>query len=116
MREIYIGLGLLSVILITAFLSYTVPKFTDYHNTRSVQFQEQAVRSNKSTFNFLINSGKGRLVSNNLKGAYSEFKLAQAIYPKDDLVNQLLIETLACLCNNGNSYCNELDETLANSI
>jgi len=113
--EFYIGLGLLLVILLTVFLHYNIPTFTNYQN-RSVKMKKLAHRADKNAYHFLMNSGKNRLSSNNLLGAYSEFKLAQAIYPQDDCVNQVLIDTLARLCNNGNAYCDELDNLLVSTL
>lgn len=113
--EIYIGLSLVFVILITAGLNYSVSRFTDYHNTRSAKMQKLAERFDNKAFEFLINSGKSRLISNNLKGAYSEFKLAHAIYPENEELNTLMIETLSVLCKDENAYCSDLDAILSKS-
>ena len=63
----------------------------------------------KEAFDFLIKSGKKRLLSNNILGAYSEFNLAYNIKPKDKELNELLIETLSILCDKKESHCEELD-------
>nr|WP_321224184.1 hypothetical protein [uncultured Psychroserpens sp.] len=114
--EIYIGLSLLIVVLITFGIFYMVPNFTDYHNERAAQLEKRKVRLDENAFNFLMKSGKNRLLSNNLKGAHSEFKLALAINPNDETVNQLLLETLVGLCDENNTYCVELDELLQNTL
>jgi len=59
--------------------------------------------------NFLLNSGKKRLVSNNILGAYSEFNLAYKIKPNNKELNQLMIETLSTLCISEEKYCDRLD-------
>ncbi|MFT4612248.1 MAG: hypothetical protein ACJA1H_003022 [Glaciecola sp.] len=114
-REIYIGFGLLLVILIMFGLYYKVPEFTDYSHNRAIQNQKRIERNNRFAYDFLMNSGQSRLTSNNLVGAHSEFKLAHAIYPQDDCVNQLLIETLVALCLDDTKYCSELDVILTTS-
>jgi hypothetical protein len=63
-----------------------------------------------------MNSAVYRLRDNNLLGAHSELTLAKAIYPNDERVNQLLIETLVALCEGSNTYCNELDAVLINAL
>jgi hypothetical protein len=114
-REIYIGFGLLLVILIAFGLYYKVPEFTDCSYNRTIQNQKRIERKNRFAYDFLMNSGQSRLTSNNLIVAYSEFKLAQAIYPQDDCVNQLLIETLVALCMDDTKYCRELEVILTTS-
>jgi hypothetical protein len=115
-REIYIGFGLLLVFLIAAGLYYKVPEFNDYNKQLSIQTQNRIERHDKIAFKLLMNSAVYRLKDNNLIGAHSELTLAKAIYPNDEMVNQLLIETLVGLCDGGNTYCNELDATLMNSL
>lgn len=60
-------------------------------------------------FNFLMKSGKHRLENQNYKGAYSEFKLAQAIYPENIDVEELLKETVIFTCYNHGLNCKELN-------
>lgn len=52
-----------------------------------------------------MKSGKLRLKSGRISGAYSEFKLAHAIQPNNIEVNKLLFETLEILCLD---YCKDL--------
>ncbi|MFD2917837.1 hypothetical protein [Psychroserpens luteus] len=110
--NLYIVFSFLLIGIVAVGLYYTIPEFTDYHNNRSTKLQKRAKRADKNAFNFLMNSGMNRLRANNLVGAHSEFKLAKAIYPNDDTVNQLLIETLVGLCDDNNTYCVELDDLL----
>jgi hypothetical protein len=63
-----------------------------------------------------MKAGENRWIENNLVGAYSEFKLVQAISPNDENVNQLLIETLVALCEDDTKYCRELDIILTSSL
>ncbi|WP_047546658.1 hypothetical protein [Psychroserpens sp. Hel_I_66] len=115
-REIFIGFSVLIVILITFLMYYKIEDFTDHHNNWATQKKELRERSNKSAYRFLMNSGIKRLESNNLVGAHSEFKLAHNLFPNDETVNQLLIETLVGLCDNENEYCVELDDMLTDSL
>lgn len=114
--NLYIVFSFLFIGLVAIGLYYKVPEFTDYNSTRNTQKRERIERKNKFTYNFLMNSGMNRLRANNLVGAHSEFKLAKAIYPEDETVNQLLIETLVGLCESQNEYCMELDAILFNSL
>lgn len=112
--NLYIVFSLLLIGLVSVGLYYNVPRFTDYHNTKSAKLQKLAERSDKNAFNFLMKSAVYRLESNNLKSAHSELTLARAIYPTDENVNQLLIETLISLCDDNNTYCDELYVILEN--
>ena len=76
--------------------------------TTGYQIKEQ----DEKAFNFLIKSGKKRLVSNNIVGAYSEFNLAYQIKPNSEELNQLLIETLSILCTKNTDYCDRLNSHL----
>lgn len=114
--NLYIVFSFLLIGLMAIGLYYKIPQFEDYQNNWANQKQERIDRNNTFAFNFLMKSGTSRLTSNNLKGAHSEFKLAYAIYPNDETVNQLLIETLVGLCENENEYCKELDAVLTNSL
>jgi len=70
----------------------------------------------KEAFVFLMNSGKQRLKSNNISGAYSEFKLAQNIRPEDQELSDLMLQTLSMLCEQKNKYCTELDVMMTKTI
>lgn len=96
--------------------SFTYINFTGYSNNHNKLIFQNEIIENRKAFNFLINSGKKRLQNNNTSGAYSEFRLAKAIYPKNDEVNQLLIETLSILCNTSDDHCQELDELLSSNF
>ncbi|WP_040278500.1 hypothetical protein [Psychroserpens damuponensis] len=114
--NLYIVFSILCIGLVAVGLHYRIPEFTKYNSIRNVQKRERIKLKKKGTFNFLMHSGQNRLRANNLVGAHSEFKLAKAIYPKDELVNQLLVETLVALCEDNNTYCDELHVILENSL
>lgn len=78
--------------------------------------QERIKRNNDIAFRFLMNSGTSRLRRQNFVGAYSEFKLAHAIYPEDKTVNELLLQTLYSLCEEDQTYCSEMDQMLSKSL
>jgi hypothetical protein len=63
-----------------------------------------------------MTSGINRLKGQNLVGAYSEFKLAYAINPDNQELNELLLETLYSLCESDTTYCSDLDALLSKSI
>lgn len=65
-------------------------------------------------FNFLIKSGKSRLMKGNIKGAYSEFELASRIHPHHQELQNLILETLSILCTSNEEFCAELDGQLMN--
>jgi len=110
--KLYIYFVLIVIILASVGCYYKMPEFIAYSDNIYLQKQEKEIRLNNEAFNFLINSGVSRLRQDNLIGAYSEFKLAYNIYPKNEKLNQLLIETLSILCENNNSYCSDLDDIL----
>ncbi|MEM5566291.1 hypothetical protein WNY78_14310 [Psychroserpens sp. AS72] len=114
--NLYIVFSFLFIGLVAIGLYYKIPEFTDYHSIRNTQKRERIEHKNKSVYNFLMNSGINRLKANNLVGAHSEFTLARAIYPNDETVNQLLVETLVGLCDDNNTYCVELYVILENSF
>lgn len=101
-----------SFIILCAITIPMLKTFTDYSNNLSVTSKKRENLHNKEAFNFLLNSGKNRLYSNNVLGAYSEFILAYKVYPNNKEINQLLIETLSILCDKEEKYCNELDALL----
>tara|TARA_R100001369_G_scaffold37054_1_gene62506 strand:+ start:306 stop:500 length:195 start_codon:yes stop_codon:yes gene_type:complete len=47
---------------------------------------------------------KKRIEAQNYEGAFSEFKLANAINPNNREVNQLLLKALSILCYEENKY------------
>ena len=91
-------------------------EFSNYSNIHSKEMMEMRIYKNDKAYNFLINSGKERLKTDNVLGAYSEFKLACNIYPKREELQQLIAETLSILCERNQKYCNELDDFLNKGI
>lgn len=103
---------LLGVFLFLLFLVITIsiiPKWMSYEAENHLAIIESEQHKNDFTFNFLMNSGKKRLKNGNLIGAYSEFKLAKAIFPKHKRLNQLFLETTTSLCLNKGLYRKYLD-------
>jgi len=89
------------------------PRFIEYSNHIENQKKEYAKQLDDEAFNFLMRSGLTRLKSNNLVGAYSEFKLAYSIYPDNEEINRLITETVSSLCMDNNTYCDDLDRILS---
>lgn len=114
--NLYIIFSFLLIALIITGILYKGPVFMEYSNGVYTQKQKQVEQINNEAFHFLINSGLNRLRDNNIVGAYSEFQLAYDIYPKDEKLNQLLIETLSILCKNENKYCKDLNRYLESSL
>jgi hypothetical protein len=79
-------------------------------NTIEKEKNERIADMNEAAYKFLLNSGKSRLNRNNIMGAYSEFKLAYNLKPKETELKNLLIETVYILCNFDSKYCDELDK------
>ncbi|MDG5491872.1 hypothetical protein [Psychroserpens sp. SPM9] len=107
---------LVTIMLLGLFFTsfyFKAPVVIRQTNTMLTLKKERIERENIEAFDFLYHSGIRRLHGNNLKGAYSEFKLAQAIYPEHEALNQLMIETLTVLCEDDNGYCDELDALLS---
>lgn len=107
----------LLIIGLLVFGFYTKTNDMMVHSKRiEAQKRESRIRSNNEAYIFLMRSGERRLGLNNVVGAYSEFKLAYNIYPENEHLNQLLIETLSILCESENHYCTELDTILCESL
>ncbi len=107
-----IYLGLLTLLLIGLSVLFVInytQKFISYSKERSELIESNTLKQDNDAFNFLLNSGKKRLLSNNVLGAYSEFNLAYNIKSDNKELNQLLIETLSILCSQDIEYCDDLD-------
>ena len=112
----YIIMSLLLLGLILSGFYFKGTALVEHSNVIRTQKHAYEEKANNDAFNFLMLSGMRRLKSQNLEGAYSEFKLAYAIYPEHEQLHQLLTETLSALCKDGNSYCNDLDVLLSQSL
>ncbi len=97
-----------ALVLCFIFVSSGV-KFKELSIIHSVKMEKIRNQKDMVAFNFLMGSGVYRLKHNNIQGAYSEFKLAQNIFPENKEAYQLLLETTRILCKNDNKYCDELD-------
>lgn len=107
--------GFLTVSSVICFLIlsyFTYHTFLNYSTNHVQDLREIRAFKKQEAFNFLVNSGESRLRKNEISGAYAEFKLAHKINPKDEELNQLIIQTLSILCSENNSYCNALDTML----
>ncbi|WP_132703600.1 hypothetical protein [Winogradskyella wandonensis] len=80
-----------------------------YEHNLSYELIEIRKSQDDSAFNFLINSGKRRFDNGNSLGAYSEFKLAYAIYPDNQEVKELLKGTAIITCYNYGKHCEEVN-------
>lgn len=114
--NLYILISLLLIGLLFVAVYTKVPDFMEHSKTIEIQKQKRIEYSNNSAFEFLMSSGWRRLRSNNLAGAYSEFKLAYDIYPDHEGLYEILVETLGALCIDENSYCKALDDLLDSSL
>ncbi|WP_347926134.1 hypothetical protein [Pontimicrobium sp. SW4] len=103
---------IISILLISLFFSVIYSKkdaFLIHSNEVNNQKKEIFKYRDKEAFIFLMKSGKHRLESGNIIGAYYEFKLANNIKPNDAYLKQITIETLSILCSRNEKYCKELD-------
>lgn len=109
-------LTIIVIALAVSIIKQFTEEFVEYSKERTQLIAKNIQIKEIKTFNFLLNSGKKRLLSNNIQGAYSEFKLAYNIQPEHKELNQLLIETLSILCTKDSLYCKELDKLLKKSL
>ncbi len=109
---IIFSLLLLSFFLVVVFVKK--PAFLEHARKVQVQKAERIEVFNKEAFLFLMKSGKSRLQDNNVIGAYSEFKLAHNLCPKNKEAMDLLFNTTYILCANNNAFCKELDVLVNN--
>ena len=103
----------ISILLLGLFFSIIYLKKDEFliHSAKiNNQINEQAIQIDKDAFRFLMNSGIHRLESSNIKGAYSEFKLAYNIYPTNIELQEIMFHTLSILCYNDVKFCQELDD------
>ena len=104
------NLAIVLLIIFSLLIGLMIPKWSAYENKRinaEIEFRESR---NNTAFNFLIKSGKNRLSSGKIHGAYSEFTLALNLKPNNKELNSLLLETLEILCFDYNTHCDELEE------
>ena len=107
--------GILTIFIALAFcaiLHSSYQKYTGYSQAQAIKLNDYQNNKDQIAFNFLINSGYNRLENNNVKAAYSEFKLAYNINSKNETLNKLMVETLMVLCDTDVHYCHELDMLL----
>lgn len=114
-NNVYAGLITLVAISISILLVVNYSqKFVSYSQERLELIEYNTSTQESYAFSYLLNSGKQRLLSNNILGAYSEFNLAYNIRPDSKELNQLLVETLSILCSDDIKYCDVLDNFLDN--
>lgn len=112
-----VGLGLVVSVLLVAILMINFGfKIKAHTNTQVDLAKAHLIKSDQDAFAFLVESGKDRLNRGNAEGAYAEFKLAYKIYPNNQELDKLLIETLSVICVEANLYCTELNQYLLNDI
>ncbi|REE07847.1 hypothetical protein DFQ09_11041 [Winogradskyella pacifica] len=100
--------GIILFLVMVLVITLCIPSWLDHSRLQHKQELAWAIKKDNDAFNFLIKSGKQRVSKGRILGAYSEFKLAYAIKPKDKELNQLLLETLIILCLDYNKYCDDL--------
>ncbi|WP_452597641.1 hypothetical protein [Pontimicrobium sp. MEBiC01747] len=106
------ALILLIVLIISCFFFIERNNFVKYQKEHNELMDIRKAIDNNIAFRFLMESGISRLHNNNVLGAYSEFKLAYKIYPENEKLKQLIIETASVLCAKEETYCNDLDNYL----
>ena len=107
--------GLLSLLILSMLLGFVLlygVKFTNYSNENNLLLSRRNKENNNMVFQLLMTSGKNRLANNNILGAYSEFKMAYKIYPSNEQLQQLIIETSSVLCVSNPVYCDDLESYL----
>ncbi|MFL1012701.1 hypothetical protein [Flavisericum labens] len=107
--------GVLIVLIVVGLLFVvfsSLTSFKHYSNHHTKQVAQYKNYRNTKAFEFLMDSGKSRLHQGRILDAYSEFKLAHKIHPKDKELNEILTETLSILCDRNSQFCKELDDLL----
>ncbi len=102
--ELFVVITVLMLFIVSVIV--VIPRWKSYERDLSRQKSITVIKKNRFTFNFLMNSGKQRLAHQNYKGAYSEFKLAKAIYPDSSEVDSLLLLSQAKFCAKEQLYLN----------
>ena len=102
--------GILLFLIMVIVISFAIPNWLTQARIHHKEVIALRISKDNKAFDFLMNSGKKRLLKGNINGAYSEFKLAIAIMPFNSEVNQLLFETISLLCQENEDFCKELDE------
>ena len=100
--------GIILFFIMVLIIALSIPHWIEDSRLRHKEELAWTLKKDNDAFNFLIKSGKMRLNKGEISGAYSEFKLAYAIKPKDKALNQLLFETLGILCVDYNKHCDDL--------
>lgn len=103
------NLGILLLLIFLFVVGFSIPNWLEHARINDKEEIALRVEKNNMMFNFLMTSGKERLVNGNVSGAYSEFKLATELKPNDKELNILLYETLSILCFDYNEHCDDLD-------
>ena len=102
------NIAIVLLIVFPLLIGLMIPKWSVYEDKRNMEEIEFRLAKDNYAFNFLIDSGKKRLSSGKIYGAYSEFTLAHNIKPNHKELNSLLLETLEILCFDYNNHCDEL--------
>ncbi|GAA3581580.1 hypothetical protein [Snuella lapsa] len=106
------AISLLLAMVLLFFATFCSGQFVDYSKAHYDKQAKSMGLANDKAFNFLINSGKSRLLSNDISGAYSEFNLAYKLKPDSYELHELLVETLSILCAKNIAYCVKMDHYL----
>lgn len=102
--------GIAFFLIIVAVLVFQMPKWLNQARIHHKEVIELAENRDNNAFEFLMSSGKKRVLIQNYSGAFSEFKLAKAIKPNNSEVNLLLLEVISLLCEKNEEYCKEFDD------
>lgn len=108
------GIVLFLVIIMVA--SFTISNWKIYVQLHHKDVMELREAKEIQAFRFLMSSGKRRLNNGKISGAYSEFKLAYAIKPNNNEVNQFLTETLEILCLDYKRHCDDYNTLIQKRI
>ena len=112
--RINVYLSALLIFFVIGVFALFAPRFSRHRNKINLEARERLVKLDDAAYEFLLTSGKSRLLSNNIMGAYTEFNLAYSIKPRDEEITTLFIETLSILCVDDNTYCDQLNNIQEN--
>ncbi|WP_053992457.1 hypothetical protein [Mangrovimonas sp. TPBH4] len=105
----YIRMSFLMLIFGGVVVYYMVPEVLNHRNKVDKLYAKRIYEEEQEAFTFLVHSGMERLKRHHYLEAYNEFELAFKINPKDEALNDAMLQTLSVLCRDNKKYCELLE-------
>ena len=95
-------------------LNYMSAQFVTYSKKHRKALNQKNIDLDNEAFNFLMDSGIFELKSQRPEIAFKKFELALKLFPEDERINQLYLETLSVLCEKDKvKYCDLFNDKLS---